>query len=73
MGSVTKMLTGEWCEAIDGERCAGPLSRMAARGQLPDGVDPSDPHVARRVRACRELVLAASRVTTASLPHRDVA
>jgi hypothetical protein len=73
MGSVTKMLTGEWCEAIDEERCAGPLSRMAARGQLPDGVDAGSAEVARRVRACRELVLATARVKSRVAMQRDVA
>lgn len=53
MWTVTKMLTEDWCEAIELERYAGPLSRRALTGGLPSGVDLANPRVGEYLRRCR--------------------
>lgn len=53
MWNVTKMLTEQWCQAVEQDGYSGPLVRLALRGQLPSGVNETDPRVVEDLRRCR--------------------
>lgn len=52
MLTATKMLTEDWCVAVEAEEFAGPLSQLAAQGELPAGVNVSDPRAMEHLRRC---------------------
>jgi hypothetical protein len=53
MWRVTKILTEDWCDAIEAEGFAGPLSRLAVNDKIPMGVNLSEPRAAQCLESCK--------------------
>jgi hypothetical protein len=47
------MLTSDWCDAVEAERFAGPLSRLAVQGKVPMGVDLSESRAEWCLESCK--------------------